>query len=218
MELAELYKAELNDKNLSAIFKGCDDFKRRELAPGGLFLYAIDGLVASSDIAQFILRPMAEGLLQGSMEEHYRQALDGKLYNAVAQPAQDLKTAAEFLVYGFTILLFSNVGAIAFETKSSVKRGPAPPTVENTVKGAKDAFTETVRYNTALLRRHLRTPGLRLETVKVGHRSLTMVTICSVEGLTDPEMVARVRARVSSIDIDGLIDPAAVEEYLTGSR
>lgn len=216
MDIEALYQAELNDRNLSAIFSGCEDFKRREL--GNLYLYSIDGLVASSDIAQFILRPLAEGLLQGSPAECYQQALEGRLYNAVAQPVWDLKTAAERLVYGFTVLLFPGVGAIAFETKSGVKRGPAPPEVENTVKGAKDAFTETIRYNTASLRRHLRTPGLRLESVVVGRRSLTMVTICSVYGLTDPELVARVRARLSSIDIDGLIDPSAVEEYLTGSR
>lgn len=218
MDLEALYQKELNDRNLSSVFHGCDDFTRRELEPGVLYLYAIDGLVASSDIAEFILRPLAEGLLQGNWEAQYQQALSGRLYNAVAEPVQTLKQAAEKLVHGFTVLLFSGVGAIAFETKSGNKRGPAPPEVENTVKGAKDAFTETIRYNTALLRRHLRTPGLRLESVVVGQRSLTTVTICSITGLTDPELVMRVRARLSSIDIDGLIAPAAVEEYLTGSR
>ena len=79
------YAAELNDQNLSAIFEGCDDFIRRELWAGGqaVYAYAIDGLVASGDIGDFILKPLAEGLLSGTPEERYRQALAGRLYNAV---------------------------------------------------------------------------------------------------------------------------------------
>lgn len=108
--------------------------------------------------------------------------------------------------------------AIAFETKTGEKRSPSAPEVENTVKGPKDAFTETVRTNTGLLRRHLRTPALRLYETVVGRRSLTNVTLVWIDGLTDPALVQRMQARLAEIDIDGLLTPAAVEEYLTGSR
>ena len=46
--------------------------------------------------------------------------------------------------------------------KTGEKRGLSAPEVGNTVKGPKDAFTETVRTNTSLIRRHMRTPELRL--------------------------------------------------------
>lgn len=208
------------DKALTEVFEDCDDWSRRELTAGGsvLYVYALDGMVASSDISDFILRPLAEGLLQGSMEERYQQTLGGNLYNAIADSVEDVDAAAQKLVNGFTVMLFPGVGAVAFETKTSVKRGPAPPEVENTVKGAKDAFTETMRINTSLVRRHLRTPNLRLKRSTVGARTLTSVTICSVEGLTDPELVTRVEARLNEIDIEGLLSPSSVEEYLTGSR
>ncbi|MEA4966419.1 MAG: spore germination protein [Oscillospiraceae bacterium] len=208
------------DQELCEVFTDCDDWSRRKLTVGGatLYAYSLDGLVASSDISDFVLRPLAEGLLHGSMQERYAQALGGALYNAVAAPVEDVAAAAQKLVNGFCVLLFPSAGAVAFEVKSSVKRGPTAPEVENTVKGAKDAFTETMRINTSLVRRHLRTPDLRLRRTLVGARSLTGVTVCSVEGLTDPAMVERVQTRLAEIDIDGLLSPAAVEEYLTGSR
>ena len=112
-------------------------------------------------------------------EERLRQALAGRLWGAAAERVGDLEATAGKLVNGFCVLLFPGAGAAAFEVKTSVKRGPSPPEVENTVKGAKDAFTETLRMNTSLLRRHLRTPALRLRTVRVGRRSLTAVTVCS---------------------------------------
>ena len=98
------------------------------------------------------------------------------------------------------------------------KSGLSAPEVENTVKGPKDAFTETVRTNTSLLRRHLRTPALRLDESRVGRRSLTNVTVAWVEGITSPTLVERMKQRLASIDVDGFLTPGAVEEHVTGSR
>lgn len=86
------------------------------------------------------------------------------------------------------------------------------------MKGPKDAFVETIRVNTSLIRRHLRTPDLRLYETKVGRRSLTNATVAWVEGITNPELVKRMKRRLDTIDIDGFLSPSAVEEYVTGSR
>ena len=136
----------------------------------------------------------------------------------MAEPCEDLQTVFKKLVNGFCVVLFPNVGAIAFEIKTGVKRGPDAPEVENTVKGPKDAFVETIRVNTSLLRRHLRTPDLKIYGTTVGERSLTNVAVVWIDGLTNPELVRRMKDRLGSIHIDGLISPAAVEEYVTGSR
>ena len=98
------------------------------------------------------------------------------------------------------------------------KRGPSAPEVENTVKGPKDAFVETVRSNTSYIRRHLRSPDLRIHETRVGRRSLTNVSVVWLEGVTDSSLVDRMRERLDSIDVDGFLSPAAVEEYVTGSR
>lgn len=81
------------------------------------------------------------------MDELYDRALHRTVYNSVAVPCEDLQSTAEKLVNGFTVVLFGQ-RAIAFETKTGEKRSPSAPEVENTVKGPKDAFTETVRTNT----------------------------------------------------------------------
>ena len=66
------------------------------------------------------------------------------------------------LVNGFCVVLFEGLDrAAAFEAKTGEKRSPAPPEVENTVKGPKDAFTESLRTNTSLVRRHIKAPEAR---------------------------------------------------------
>jgi len=214
------YAAELNDKNISAIFGECDDFIRRELWVDGqtVYVYALDGMVASGFMSDYVLKPLAQGAVRGAPQERYRQALTGAIYNSVADAVPDLETAAAKLVNGFCLVWFPGGGAVACEVRSPTRRSPSPPEVENTVKGAKDAFTETIRINTALVRRHLRTPALRLRGTTVGRRTLTHLTVCSIEGLTDPELVERVMTRLDSIDVDGMVSPACTEEYLTGNR
>ena len=215
-----MYAGELTDENIRAIFDGAGDFVVRPLRCGeyDLYLYAIDGLTSGGDISDYVIKPITEHLKADSMEELYRRALKGMVYNTVADACNDLDKAALKLVNGFCVVMFPDVGAIAFEAKTPEKRGLSAPTVENTVKGPKDAFVETSRTNTSLVRRHLRSPDLRIYETLVGRRSMTNVSLLWLNGITNDELVRRMKIRLDEIDIDGFLTPASVEEYVTGSR
>lgn len=208
------------DGDIRRAFSDCDDFVIRELLCEGhtLYAYAIDGLVSGSAVSDFVLRPITDHLRGSSIPELFDNAMSGQIYNSVAKPCKDLKDALTKLVNGFTVVLFPGSGAIAFETRTGEKRSISPPTVENTVKGPKDAFTETVRTNTSILRRHLRTPNLRLYGTMVGENSMTYTVIAWIEGITDPALVERMKARLGKIGKLDLLTPAAVEEGITGAR
>ncbi len=214
------YQGELTDQNISNIFRDAADFIRRELHCGEytLYAYAIDGLIASAYASDYIFKPITQHLRGNSMQELYQHSMDGMIYNNVAKPCADLDTVALLLVNGFCVVLFPGVGAIAFEVRTPDKRGTSAPEVENTIKGAKDAFVETIRSNTSYIRRHLRSPDLRLYETQVGKRSLTNVSVIWLEGITNPLYVERMKQRIAEIDIDGMISPSSVEEYITGSR
>ena len=154
----------MTDVEIRQQFTEADDFIPRVLSCGEytLYAYAVDGLVSGGDMSEYILKPISENLRGESMVQLYDAALHGAVYNSVAEPCEDLQTVYKKLVNGFCVVLFPGVGAIAFEIKTGVKRGPDAPEVENTVKGPKDAFVETIRVNTSLLRRHLRTLDLRI--------------------------------------------------------
>ena len=229
---------------LRILFGSSADFSERELRLGGVGLHLcfLDGLCSGSEIAETVLRPLSElarhvchseepgdeesepkrkKILRSAQNDReealYRMALEGMVYAGTCAVCETLDDAAEKLLSGWCLLLFST-GTLAFEVKGGDRRGVSPPEVENTAKGPKDAFTETLRTNTALLRRHLGTPELRLWQTVVGKKSRTAVTVCSVEGLTDPDLVRAMEQRLSQIDIDGFTTPAAVEESVTGSR
>ena len=200
-------------------FGSTGDFIARKLNCGGhtVYAYMIDGLIASATASETVLKPLSR-LPSGPIQALYDAALDGTVYNNVADPCADEKTVAAKLVNGFLVVLFPGAGAVAFEVKSPEKRGIAPPTVENTVKGPKDAFTENIRTNTGLLRRHLRSEGLRFSQTTAGTLTRTNLAVAWVEGITDPELVSRLLKRLDSMDAESLLTPADVEEQVTGSR
>ena len=209
----------MTHESICAIFGSTGDFIARKLKCGGqtVYAYMIDGLIASSTASDMVLKPLSR-LPRGCMQSLYDAALDGSIYNNVADPCADEKTVANKLVNGFLVVLFPGAGAVAYEVKTPEKRGIAPPTVENTIKGPKDAFTETVRTNTSLLRRHLRTPALRFSQSVAGKLTLTNLAVVWIEGVTDPQLVSRLQKRLENLNTESLLTPADVEERVTGSR
>ena len=211
----------VDGRELAAQFENAADFETRKVLCGGQLLTVLflDGLTSGGDIAEQVVRPLAQMTDAAREEVLFTRALQGGVWCASVKEPESTQQAAELLVNGFCVILFPKSGkALGCEVKTGEKRSPSPPETENTVKGAKDAFTETLRTNTSLVRRHLRTPGLRLTETVVGKRTLTKVTVCWIDRLTDPELPRRMQERLSSIDIDGALSPAAIEEYVTGSR
>ena len=211
----------VDGRALTAQFEDAADFETRKVLCGGQLLTVLflDGLTSGGDIAEQVVRPLAQMTDEAREEVLYTRALQGGVWCASVKEPESTQHAAELLVNGFCVILFPKSGkALGCEVKTGEKRSTSPPETENTVKGAKDAFTETLRTNTSLVRRHLRTPGLRLTETVIGKRTLTKVTVCWIDRLTDPELPRRMQERLSSIDIDGALSPAAIEEYVTGSR
>lgn len=211
---------EMTDEAIRSIFGNSGDFQARELVCSGftLYAYSIDGLTSGADMSEYVFRPIADRLRGTDMQSLYRAALEGKVYNSVAAPCADVQSVAMKLVNGFCVVLFPGAGAIAFEVKTGEKRGISPPEVENTVKGPKDAFTETMRTNTSLVRRHLHTPALRFAEMKVGSKSMTGVSVAWLKGVTEEALVQRMLTRLESLETGDFLTPGKVEEYVTGSR
>ena len=209
----------MTHESICAIFGGTGDFISRRLRCGGhsIYAYMIDGLIASATASDMVFKPLSQ-LPEGPMQSLYDAALDGTIYNNVADPCPDEQAVASKLVNGFVVVLFPGAGAVAYEVKTPEKRSVSAPAVENTIKGPKDAFTETVRTNTSLIRRHLRTPALRFTQTVAGSLTMTNLAVVWIEGVTDPELVSRMLRRLSRLDAESLLTPADVEERVTGSR
>ncbi|MEA4883500.1 MAG: spore germination protein [Clostridia bacterium] len=103
---------------------------------------------------------------------------------------------------------------LCFEAKGWEHRPISEPHTEKVVRGPREGFSELLRANTALVRRRLRTPNLRLDSMQVGELSRTDVVVAYIDGLTDPELVAKAKERLEAIVIDIVPDSGIIEELI----
>jgi hypothetical protein len=88
------------------------------------------------------------------------------------------------------------------------------PEAEIVVRGPREGFVETLRINTAMLRRRLQSPAFQLKTLSIGRYTKTKVAIAYMEGITDPSLIEEMENRLSIIDVDGVIDSNMIEEMI----
>lgn len=208
---------------LKAVFEGCYDFATRDIFLGGdggrrVTLVYIDGLVSGKDIAELVVRP-------ATCEQRFQKAPDmkaaidlmmgGSVYAVSANRRETMEDTVSDLLNGFSAVVFDSEGtAVTFETRSDEKRQVGSPEEEQAVKGAKDAFVETLKVNTTLVRRKLRNPHLRLKEFKLGDKTDTMVVLAYIDGFTNTEIVAEAEKRLGAIKTEGALTAAVLQENL----
>jgi len=176
----------ISEKNLKNIFSDCGDFESRKLRvegqnrPSATAVW-IDGLVNTVAVGEDIVRPFAMSrVLSGCADQRrcLQLIMDGQVYAATARHREKISDVVSDLLMGFVVLVFDSLGeAVSFDLRSLQSRAISEPSIEKTVKGAKGAFVETMRINTSLVRRHLRSSRLKLEQTTVGRKSGTVVAI-----------------------------------------
>ena len=207
------------------VFADCADFGTRELCLWDrpelkVTLCYLVGMARNERLNDYILRPMATdpALMGTDIRGAYRRLRDGGIYNMMVLERRDLDSAALDLINGSGILFFHGVdGAVlSCMTVTEEKRAVSAPVNEPSAKGARDSFVESLRTNTSLVRRRLRAPELRIREQIVGRQTLTPVDLLWIDGIADPETVARAEEQLAAIDIDGALSTGNVEEYLAG--
>lgn len=213
----------ISEKNLKIIFSDCGDFELRKLRCGGekgLSACAawLDGLVNTVAVSEDMIRPFAMSpALERCQNERelLERIMSGQVYYAAARRRRTMGEVAADILMGFVVLIFENLGeAASFDIRSLQSRAISEPGTEKTVKGAKSAFVETLRVNTSLVRRHLRSPMLKLKQTVVGRKSRTNVALLYVEGVAEDSAVEELQRRLDAIEIDGLLSAGNLEQYI----
>ena len=210
-------------ERLEQIFQDCVDFTKRpvSLGEGGactLTLCYLSGMVKMERVSDYVLRPLAqdEALARcGTPRQAMDRMKDGALYNLSAEERTRLDAAVFDLVNGCCLLLFPwESSVLSLNVGTEEKRSISSPSNETVLKGSRDAFVESLRTNTSIVRRHLKAPELRIREQVVGRQSVTSVDILYIEGLTNPHLVEQVAAQLADIDIDAVLTTGNIEEYI----
>lgn len=175
----------------------------------------VDGMTDADMVEDFVIRPLLKkrcdksgGELLSYVENHVMETVDWK----EDESFEDILTD---ILSGNTLLLLESCPkAIILSTKKYPSRGVGETQQEMVIRGPKDSFTENIRMNTALLRRRIRDPRLKMEHTMIGERSKTDFAIAYMDDLVQPETLELVRRKVKAISFDGIFDGGMAEQLL----
>ncbi|MEG3068791.1 MAG: spore germination protein [Syntrophaceticus schinkii] len=183
-------------------------------------LVFIDGLVDSKSISEsvfkpFIMRTLENGDPELLPQNPYDLILNWLVTFYSVKEEVEMGKLLDLVLAGFAILFVDgSEKALAIEVKGWEKRSVDEPKAESFVRGPRDGFTETIRTNTALLRRRIRTPNLRFDMLQIGKVTKTDICVAYIEGIVNPATVKEVKKRLDSIDTDSILESGYLEDFI----
>lgn len=210
-----------NEQNLKDIFKNCSDIVFRTInvnENANMLLVYIDGMCDTKTLEAVLLKPLLfEGPPEGLGKMHSSGEIVEKKLIAVTSVTTE--TTMNNIVDGIlkaniAILIDGESKALLADLKEFEKRSVEEPTTEVTIRGPRDGFTESIRTNSSLLRRRIKSSKLKIESLTLGEFSKTDVAIVYIEGIAPNSLLEEVRKRISRIKLDGALGSEFLEEFI----
>jgi spore germination protein KA len=181
-----------------------------------------DGLTNSDELQDFVLNTLMFEIRNAELDS---TDIDSScLINLIKNhslPVAGIMEISDFqklflqLLSGDSILLLDGCSkAISISLRQWADRGVEEPSSQTVVRGPKDGFTETIRKNTALIRRRIKDPNLRIETLQIGTKTQTDVAMMYLKGIANDKTVAEVQSRLNRISIDAILESGYIEELI----
>ncbi|MBR2517569.1 spore germination protein [Geobacillus sp. FSL K6-0789] len=177
----------------------------------------VDGLVDEKHVYEFLLTPLLEASFPLSLTEKESFPWIEQKLAAVGGVKHVIDWEHLFLELfsGETIILLDGVpSAVSASTKGGQYRAIEEPQTQLAVRGPREGFTESLRANTAMIRRRIKNPNLWLETMQIGTVTQTDVAIMYIKGIANDEVIEEVRARLRRIDTDSVLESGYIEQLI----
>ncbi len=198
------------------------------------FLLFIDGMVNSTMINDFVLRPLMLKNQANSFDGEQNKVISEAVTNNITvrkikkfditsyisnclipqNSFKKVKTFSEVFngVNSGNCALFIDTLNVVFdiEVKGFMQRSISSPQNETVIKGPHEAFVENIRTNTSMIRKILNNENLIMESASVGEVTKTKCAICYMKNIANDDLIAEVQYRISNLQIDSLLSVRSI--------
>ena len=164
-----------------------------------------DGLVDSNSLNNAILKPLMNEICTTSKSVLKKPSCD-TLKNAILGAMliqSNLNIVSEYskvidsINHGDCALFVDSLNiAIICDAKKIPARSVGKSENEMTIKGPSEGFIETLRVNTALIRKFVKDENLIFESIEIGTKSKTKCTIAYISDITNDSIINEVKRRI----------------------
>lgn len=198
--------------------RDCDDIKFRRMKLDGsgslsCLLVYIETAVDNVMLKNSLLGQLVNRLWEMPREE-LRQAIeDNGLGISDVEELAALEDARRAMLAGNAVLFLDGYDrAWKISSKGYPGKGVSQAETEKVLRGSNEGLSDSVKVNTALIRKRVRSTDLKVKELFLGERSDTVTAVVYMEELAHPGVVEEVTRRLNSFAIDGVLDSGVLEQ------
>lgn len=195
------------------------DIVSREIRIGGkkAVFYFIDGF-CKDELMQKLLQ-----FLMGLKEEDLpttAASLNQTMPYVEIDTTREFEEITKNILCGvFAVIIDGFDECILIDSRTYPARNVTEPDKDKVLRGSKDGFVETVVFNTALIRRRIRSTDLHMEMLSAGKTSKTDIVLCYMDSRVDQDFLEKIRNRIKDIKVDALtLNQESLAECLFTSK
>ena len=209
---------EENEAWLEETCGGCADILRHPMRLGREA--DVDALLVYVEVT--VANTLLEDSLIGRALNHLRELPSGELADALdgntlgvsdTMTFEDMEQAMSALLAGNAVLFLDGYPkAVKIAAKGYPAMTLQKAETEKSLRGSREGFSESVKINEALIRKRIRSTGLKVEELTFGERSHTVTALVYMEDLIYPELLEKIRGELGQWEIDGILDTGMLEQ------
>lgn len=185
------------EKNFDVIYRVIN-FAGREAC-----MYLVDGF-CKDDLIQKLLQYFMDMTPEEVPEDMHGISKQFTPYVEVEVEGRCSVLIDSLLAGMFVLLMDGYDKALLVDSRTYPARGVEEPDKDKVLRGSKDGFVETVVFNTALIRRRIRSTQLHMEMLNAGRSSRTDIVLCYMGDRVDQKLLEELRRKINAIDVDAL--------------
>lgn len=185
-----------NITDLDEIFKDCNDILKRE--------FEIGADKKKKACAYFVETAVSGVTMQ--------ELLLGVTDTTEISTIDDAVTGV--LIGDAVVIIDGNENAVRVKSTGYPGMGINEAENEQTMRGSKEAFSDSEKSNTALIRKRIRSTDLKVVESKIGKYSNTNVAVVYMKSIVRQQVLDEVMEKLESFTVDGVMDSGIIEQLI----
>ncbi|WP_078380564.1 spore germination protein [Sutcliffiella halmapala] len=204
-----IYPSEVQ-KNMLKKLKDMDDFNSIEFDHNGILFSVmyLETIVDLSSLNEYFFNKIAN--LNNSDVLSIISSVDSEEIDTPELLTKKIVNGK----FGVHIHGMDSFFSLNLPSKLNGNRSIQEPENEAIIRGAHDGFIEDLHTNILLIRKRIRHEDLKVKYTFTGRISETKGALLYIDGIANPSIIKEIERRLSFIDIDMVIDPGFIEEFI----
>ena len=207
-----------NEKYLRSRLENCSDILIRPMRLGDK--HKVDCLMVYIEVA--VSNMMLDDSALGKMINHFWEISPEDIQEFVrhnslgiadVKKLENLDESIDAMLAGNAVFFIDGYDkAMKISSKGYPSTGVMEAESEKVLRGSREGFSDSVKSNSALVRKRLRDTRLKVEEYKIGVRSHTLTQVLYMDDLVHEELLEEVKERLEEFQIDGILDSGMLEQ------